>query len=131
MSMKEKTLFFEALLLLYFIKIKLFFIPFKSLAQNYSTHDFKNKDLLSIQDLRKAIFRANKFAFWKNECLVLSLTSQKMLAKRKIESTLHLGALKGNKQELKAHAWLTYKDEFENVIEFVKKDENYIHLYSN
>ncbi len=64
-----------------------------------------NVELLKI--IKVAVRRGNKLAIWDNKCLVCSLAARKMLEKRNISSTLHLGVRYANEHKMEAHAWLT------------------------
>jgi len=63
-------------------------------------------DLEVLHDIRCAVTRANRLAFWANICLVKSLAARMMLQRRNIGSTLYLGLLKNQEKDLVAHAWL-------------------------
>ncbi len=74
--------------------------------------------------LSKSIYRANKFAFWSNSCIVSSLAVRWILNGKKIPSKLYIGAGKDKKGEFLAHAWLEV-----NEGEIVKKEGDFIILF--
>jgi hypothetical protein len=59
-----------------------------------------------LRKISVAVSRANKLAFWKNRCLVKSVTARLMLQRRNIDSLMYLGLQFKNGKELVAHAWL-------------------------
>lgn len=63
-----------------------------------------------LKTVKVAIRRGNKLAFWDNKCLVCSLAARRMLEKRGISSTLHLGVRYASAHEMEAHSWLTVGD---------------------
>ncbi|MBE0650715.1 MAG: lasso peptide biosynthesis B2 protein [Bacteroidales bacterium] len=67
-------------------------------------------EAFELIEIRKAIRRANKLAFWKNICLVKSVAARFMLQRRKIDSVMYLGLQFKDKKELIAHAWLIADD---------------------
>ncbi len=44
---------------------------------------------------------------WRSTCLVKALAAHRMLARRGIKSTVHLGVKKSDSKGLEAHAWLS------------------------
>lgn len=63
-------------------------------------------NLKILKQISEAIHLVSPHTFWKNECLVRAIAGQKMLHRRKIESTLYLGTGKDEYGNLVAHAWL-------------------------
>ena len=63
-----------------------------------------------LKTVKVAIRRGNKLAFWDNKCLASTLAARRMLEKRGISSTLHLGVRYASDHELEAHSWLTVGD---------------------
>ncbi|WP_029233684.1 lasso peptide biosynthesis B2 protein [Butyrivibrio sp. VCB2006] len=43
---------------------------------------------------------------WESKCLVRALTAQRLLAEKKIDSTLYLGCKMDENQKMVAHAWI-------------------------
>ena len=114
LSGKEKLLFFEALLFLWYSKILLKILPFKKCTDLLLPSDrlTKKPNPLLLTEVRKAISRANKTAVWKNVCLVKSFAARFMLQRRGIASTMYLGLQveEEGAKKLHAHAWLISND---------------------
>ena len=124
LSLKEKSLFFEALLLIYYAKIYLIFVPLKKWKIKMDKKfEYNNIDLKELKALKKAILRANKFSFWKNKCIVMCIASKFLLNRRKITSELHLSAKINNSKNLEAHAWLSVED-----FQFISENDNFVNL---
>jgi hypothetical protein len=107
-SWSEKKYFFEALCYLYGAKILLLVCSFKRIVKMLPRkgsiiYEPEEKLLLSIKN---AIARANRFAFWKNECLVKSVAARWMLNRRNISSRLSLGVKHDENGRPIAHAWI-------------------------
>ncbi|NTW33698.1 MAG: lasso peptide biosynthesis B2 protein, partial [Bacteroidetes bacterium] len=104
----EKILFIEAVFFLFLSKGVLMLFPFryciKFLKPAEKMTSISNTDFLI--KIRQAVSRANKFAYWKNICLVKSFTARLMLQRRNIGSVMYLGLQFKNGRELIAHAWL-------------------------
>ena len=122
----EKMLFFEAILFLFIAKIMLLIFPFKSCLHFLSLKH--NKQIVwneqQLQSVKTAVNRANKLAFWKNVCLVQSITARWMLNRRKIPSRLSIGVAHDENKKLIAHAWIKVGN-----FEIVNKGLNYKELY--
>ena len=97
----------EALLLLYVSK-GILWLPFtRCLKMLRSAETLHHKaDLVLLVQIRRAVARADRFACWKNRCLVRSFAGRFMLQRRKIGSVLYLGLQLKQGKELVAHAWL-------------------------
>ncbi len=68
-------------------------------SQNFNTN--------TIAEVRLAIKRVTKYAFWNNNCLPQAIGAKRLLKKQGITSTLYLGVKKNNDHSsLEAHAWL-------------------------
>ena len=109
LSSREKLLFFEALSYLYLAKAMLLLLPFRwclRLMREKGTmnHVPAPEELLQV---KRAVGRANKLAFWKNVCLVQSVAARWMLRRRKIHSEVIFGVKPGEeKSPIMAHAWV-------------------------
>lgn len=104
----EKKLFLEALRSVYWHKIILIIYSFKRCSEKMKSTgtitDYSQEELRLIRD---AIRRANKLTFWKNKCLVNTLSARKILNKRNIHSEAFLGIRKDEKDDsFAAHAWI-------------------------
>ncbi|NRA10952.1 MAG: lasso peptide biosynthesis B2 protein [Crocinitomicaceae bacterium] len=104
----EKRLLREAVFHLFLTKIQLKFHSFKFYSEKLvSTGTIENHPEEELKEIRVAIRRANKISFWKNKCLVSTLTARKMLNKRNIKSTAHLTLQKDKMNDtLNAHSWI-------------------------
>jgi hypothetical protein len=104
----EKILFLEAVFFLFTAKILLLIFPFKFCVRFIKCKNCNNNNvnLEQLQSVKTAIDRANQFAFWKNVCLVKSVSARWMLNRRNIPSKLSLGVLHDKNGNLIAHAWV-------------------------
>ena len=123
----EKRLFREALILIYITKVQLTFSTFKKYSERLiSTGEDNNHPKEELELIRLAIIRTRKVAFWKNQCLVNTLTARKMLNKRNVKSIAYLTLHKNNLNDsLKAHAWIE-----SNNISIVFPEPEYVTVYS-
>lgn len=97
----------EAILFLFYEKLRVQTLPFKKLIDSRGQEAFSDQaDPVLLRSIRMAIRRANKLAWWSNICLVKSLAGRRMLNRRRIASSFHLGLRFDNKNKLEAHAWL-------------------------
>jgi len=105
---RDKALFFEALYFQYKAWFLMLFLPFRKM---FNTEDYCNvsegpANTVILERIRIAISRADTLAFWKNRCLVKSLAAYRMLKRRGIRASLHLGLSTGLGGIPVAHAWL-------------------------
>lgn len=106
---RERLLFLEALCCLYLAKAMLWLLPFRwclrlMREKGKMDHVPIKEELLQI---KRAVGRANKLAFWKNVCLVQSVASRWMLRRRKIHSEVIFGVKPSEeKSNIMAHAWV-------------------------
>ena len=75
-----------------------------------------------MRQIAKAMKLLEKFAPWRPKCYNRALTAKKMLLKRGIDTTMHIGFIK-KEESFEGHAWLTYKGVL--VTGFVKGLQNY------
>ncbi len=59
-----------------------------------------------LKRVSEAVHIMSRHTFWESQCLVKAIAGQKMLHRRKIESTLYLGTAKDENGDFIAHAWL-------------------------
>ena len=114
LSSEEKKLFLEAYAKLGVMRAAILTISFKRLTRSLD-HSAKKEEIAPLSDKEKdiavnigqAITRAAAYTPWESDCLVQSLTAQKMLQKRGIPGEFYLGAKKDeeSKEKMKAHAW--------------------------
>jgi hypothetical protein len=91
-----------AILLISFSKIK----KYLGLYKKESTFEIENEIYRIIKRVDWALKAISKHTPWESKCLVQALAAQRMLKKRKINSTLYLGVKKDKENNLLAHAWL-------------------------
>jgi len=117
LSFKEKMLFIEAFYTLGIMKIAINKKPLKNITKDLKHHKgYKKKHTvdsdininlaISIGDIVK---KTSRYTPWESACLVQSLTTVKMLRKRKIPSIFYLGVHK-TKDDIKAHSWSVIED---------------------
>jgi hypothetical protein len=125
LSGSEKKYFFEALFYLYSAKILLLLFPFKRIvkfiSKKINTTSVPEEEVL--RSIKTAMARANRFAFWKNKCIVQSMAARWMLNKRHISSQLSLGVKHDENGKLIAHAWIKVSQ-----FEIIHKNLNYLEL---
>jgi hypothetical protein len=64
------------------------------------------QDVATAMEIGWAVTRAARYVPFEAVCLPQAMAARVMLARRDIESTMHLGAAKGEPEPLDAHAWL-------------------------
>jgi hypothetical protein len=123
----EKKLLLEAVCFLFTAKILLFIFPFKFCLRFIKSKYVSNSNLdeAYLTQIKIAIDKANKLAFWKNVCLVNSFTARWMLQRRKIASQLSIGVTHDKNKNIIAHAWVKVND-----FEIISKGLDYKELIS-
>ena len=128
MSRKEKLLAAEAVMTLYSSWLNIQFISLRRLTTGKEAvlAEEKSEEApeLTINHIKIALRRAERFSIWRNRCLVSSFAGKKMLSRRGIESRIYFGACFDERGKLKAHAWLKSGD-----IEVVEKSGEFSELY--
>lgn len=126
LSPAEKWLFLEALFFTVAAKLLLLVVPFRYWIRLFANKSIGNStpDLQQLKHIKKAIHRTRWLAFWKNQCIVMSVASRWMLQRRRISSSFSLGVAFNENRQLKAHAWLTT-----NELALVEKGGNFLELY--
>lgn len=66
------------------------------------------EQLVEIRRVRWAVFKLSRAFPWLSTCLTRAMTAKHILSRKKIYSTLYLGAALNSKNVLEAHAWLRY-----------------------
>lgn len=85
--------------------------PPKKLSPHWGIRGEESPETATMEQYRYArlvsgrVSRSAKHTPWESKCLVRALTAQKLLKRKKIESTLYLGVGKEN-GTMVAHAWL-------------------------
>lgn len=112
----DKKLFFEAVRLTFWIRLRSFFLNFN---KNVSKIGVPHKESLIKPDsdqlkiiykVFRAMRRSSIYLPFNNSCLYEALVVKLMLNSRGIESTFYLGVSKDSTKQLKAHAWLKCGD---------------------
>jgi len=78
---------------------------------------------LIINQVHKGIKVVQKYALWKPKCHNLAITGKKLLRKRGIGTTIHVGFKKKKNKEIEGHAWLTHCDKV--IVGFIKDLDKY------
>lgn len=124
LSAKEKQLFGEAVMLGMAAKLMLLLFPLRVCISTMGKASIGTEaDRETLLAIRMAIRRANRLAFWKNRCIVQSITARWMLRRRKISSVLTFGVMHDTHDQLIAHAWLKAGD-----VEIVERGGDFLPL---
>ncbi|MDO4536453.1 MAG: lasso peptide biosynthesis B2 protein [Clostridium perfringens] len=105
-------MFFEAYILSGMYRFTILVIPFKRLRKHIGKHKVESSEKIPIEDYKvarqvlNAVDMATTKTPWESKCLVRALTTQRMLKKRKVYTTLYLGVGKDGDNKMLAHAWL-------------------------
>lgn len=95
--------FFKALVLIksqQSIKARLGFFQSETLAA------VSQQEAQRVKTIARLIKKVSQHLPWTSLCLDKALTAQHLLKRRGIASTLYLGVIKNEKNDLTAHAWL-------------------------
>lgn len=65
-------------------------------------------DKVVLNHVRNVARLLKKFAPWNPKCHNLAITAMKLLRRRNIESSMHIGFKKDKNNQLEGHAWLTH-----------------------
>ena len=119
-----KLLLIEALAFIFLAKIMLTLLPFRICIRTIRVSQYQ-QDAGSglLLQVRNALNRANRLAWWRNVCLVQSFAARWMLQRRRIGSVLSIGAMHDPQKKLVAHAWISAGN-----FEVVSRGGNYIPL---
>ena len=122
----QKWLLMEAVLFIYSAKILLVLLPLKTVMKISlsSKRNGKEPDANLLMRIRWALRSADRLSFWKNRCLVQSISGRWMLQRRGIVSQIFFGVKHDNNNKAFAHAWLKTGD-----FEVVEKGGDYIELF--
>jgi hypothetical protein len=111
LNKKDKQLFFEALIILFWVKLVVILFPLRWYSKILGTeHKISNDESTTYLDdiafkISQAIARGRRVFPWKPRCLCEAVSAKIMLNRRNVKSTLYLGVAK-DKGSLIAHAWL-------------------------
>jgi len=104
-------LFAEAFLMLGCARLMMYskfakIAPSLGLKSQETEEDYRKDDIRHIKNISSAIEIVSKYTPWDSKCLVKAIAGMKMLARRRINSTLYLGTAKDENGSMIAHAWL-------------------------
>lgn len=110
----DKLLLTEALAFLCLAKLVILLLPLRKVAPFIGRLEDKARESLTAQEqesakrIRDSIARGGKAVPWKSVCLDQALAGQVMLNRRKIPSSLCLGAIRDPEEnsKMKGHAWI-------------------------
>jgi len=110
----------EAIWWLGILRMALCFLPFKyilrrmslNMASGNASQGFPNRNGTKAAEIGWAVSAAAARVPWRSTCLIQALAGARMLRRRSIHATLHLGTARNptNKSKLEAHAWLRCGD---------------------
>lgn len=117
LSFREKLGFMEALSMLFFSRVIIYFIPLRKLAPYLGRlngpipGELSAGQIIKAEEVRMSILMSSANVPWKSVCLDQALATMMMLKRRKISYSLHLGVKKTPENEsIKAHAWVICND---------------------
>ncbi len=103
----QLLLLVEAALFLALARLAILVIPFRRIVPWLErSPDEPQRDAVQIATVRQAVEIAARNVPWNAVCLPQAMACKAMLARRGQGSALHIGAAKGPREELMAHAWL-------------------------
>ena len=103
----QLLLLVEAALFLALARLAILVIPFRRIVPWLErSPDEPQRDAVQIATVRQAVEIAARNVPWNAVCLPQAMACKAMLARRGQGSALHIGAAKGTREELMAHAWL-------------------------
>ena len=103
----QLLLLVEAALFLALARLAILVIPFRRIVPWLErSPDEPQRDAIQIATVRQAVEIAARNVPWNAVCLPQAMACKAMLARRGQGSALHIGAAKGTREELMAHAWL-------------------------
>lgn len=115
LSAAERWLFFKAALLLGIIRLGLWLLPFQTLRRLLErlaemSAQSQSAGSISKAKLVQAVERAGHYVP-ASTCLTLALTAQVLLVRQGYPAILRIGVVKGNENQLEAHAWVESEGE--------------------
>lgn len=119
---RNKLLFAEILIKIYWFRFLLIWVPFKKIAHKNPNTGILEQPKMSAK-IRFLIHEANKYTFWSNKCLASVLAARSILNRKNIKSNAYLG-LMNEQNQLLAHAWIISDD-----VEVVPQEKNYIKVF--
>jgi hypothetical protein len=108
----------EGLFALAASKLRVTLLPFRYWAwprgrfQSESLRHPRAAELARITRIRHAVKLAGRVVPWRSKCLDQALATQRMLARRGLDSTLYYGMIRKPNREWAAHAWVRCGDQW-------------------
>jgi len=108
---RQLLLLLEALLYLGWARV-LKALPFPRIAPSLgeplheTPHAHRSAEGRQVREISQAVRAMSRYTPWQSRCLVQAIAAQRMLARRRIASTLYLGTAKDRHGRMIAHAWL-------------------------
>ena len=119
-SWADWRLAMEAIWWLGILRMALCFLPFKyilrrmglNMASGNAPQGYSDWNGAKAAQISWAVSAAAARVPWRSTCLIQALAGARMLRRRSIHATLHLGTARNptNKSKLEAHAWLRCGD---------------------
>ena len=107
MSGTQFLLLGEAVFFLALARLAILVIPFRRIVPWLErSPDSPQRDAVVIGTVRQAVEIAARNVPWNAVCLPQAMACKAMLARRGQGSALHIGAARGGRDGLMAHAWL-------------------------
>ncbi len=109
-SLKELRLIPAAFLQLVIARLKVSFLPadkYLPSTNNNPLSAISVQQLKSVESIATVVNGLAARTPWSSTCLVKVVAAHKMLSKKNIPHTLHIGVKKTPAGEIKAHAWLS------------------------
>jgi hypothetical protein len=111
LSWTDRTLALEALVWLAAMRLAVRWVPFRRIVRWMGLEPGETPPQEAPAVARRvgwAVRGAAAYTPWQSACLVQALAAARMLQRRRLASTLYLGAARNQAQpeELQAHAWL-------------------------
>lgn len=109
---KNKKIVLKAWIYCAYYRILIKYIPMKYLEKKFGIKGEESPELVDKDQYKNAVIvghEVNRIADktpWESKCLVRALAAQKILYKKKIQTTLYLGVGKDKESKMIAHAWL-------------------------
>lgn len=108
---RSKTLTVRIVLRAAFYRLCILVIPMKILEKHFGETGKESEEVDTVDNMNYAIWLGRRIericdkTMWDSKCLARALVAQKLLAKKRIHTTLYLG-LKKEQGKMVAHAWL-------------------------
>jgi hypothetical protein len=109
-----KKMFLEAYFTTIYVKITLFFLPFRKVAQwlgkpiNNPEDEVSVKGIEIAKNVKFALQLCERYSPFHLECYTLSVAGKLLLNRRSQKGILYIGFCKADNGKLKGHAWLLW-----------------------